>query len=153
MSDNIIHRGKDALWNILVIVVAGMILAMLGILGTSVYNGAIITTQKNKASDQVILGQVSKNTALLQHVMSDLDAYRMHGTVDGLIVEVEEEPAPSISPVKRLVNTILLKPLWKSEPEEAEEVLAPTELEEESVASIQFDLEQQISETAIELGQ
>ena len=156
---------KDIAGQIIVIVLSGCILAIIGLVGRNVYNGATVETANNKATDKIILQQVAKNTAAMNAMMKYMED--QHSTyVETPITppEVKEEPPVTYSLGKRLLRTLTLTPLWGTPPSakedslygenvECEEVIAiPIDLVTTTeVSNIEMQLQQSISDTALQI--
>lgn len=95
-------------------VITGCILGALGVLGTMVYQGAILKTQTNEATSLIIIDSVAENTVAIHELVSIIESVH-YGEVDVSAVEHADiiQPPKKVSPFNRLVDAVTFKPLWE----------------------------------------
>ena len=115
--------------SVMTAVVTGCMLSALCVLGTMVYQGAILKTNTNEATAQTIIESVSKNTVIITKLVTMVESnHVLLRSANGLPTEPVcpyEEPVgttESPSAIKRIVSAVTLKPLWEKSPTENKDV-------------------------------
>ena len=104
------------------VVITGCILGALGVLGTMVYQGAILKTQTNEATALIIIDSVAANTVAIHELMTLMEEEHFNGVNTISRSEVIQPPS-NPSPLTRFVSAVTLKPLWEKSNDEDEDEL------------------------------
>ena len=105
--------------SVMTTVVTGCMLSALCVLGTMVYQGAILKTNTNEATAQILIESVSKNTVTITKLVAMVESnHILLRSANGLpttpACPYEETVSTTESPsaIKRIVSAVTLKPLW-----------------------------------------
>lgn len=147
--------------SVITTVVTGAVLGALGVLGTMVYQGAILKTNTNQATSETIIETVSKNTVVINQIVKMVESNHKilmqakgqkaspicpsitNGISTTTTVPVEEEVIEDVpekkSPtvLKRIVDTVSLKPLWEKSAQPTTTISGNTNMSQEQVTALE----------------